>query len=82
MGLSWGTIFIGKMLRASYHLWMKRNHMLHYRTISGNHGLQMIQLQAAVDHYFDLQTTGMNTMDFYLMDRDKVKLLQEPVEVI
>ena len=56
--------------------------MLHYRTISGINGLEMMRLQTAVDRQFDLKTTDMNTMDFYLLDRDKDKLLQEPVEVI
>ena len=81
-GQSWGTMFIGKMLRASHHLWMERNHMLHYRTVSGINGLEMMRLQTAVDQQFDLQTSDMNAADFYLMDRDKDKLLQEPVEVI
>ena len=64
LGQSWGTTFIGKMLRTCHHLWMERNHMLHYSTISGINGLEMMRLQTAVDQQFDLQTTDMNTMDF------------------
>ena len=70
-GLSWRTTFIGEILQASHHLWMERNHMSHYCTISGIHGLEIMRLQTAVNQQFDLQTTDMTTMDLYLMYRDK-----------
>ena len=40
----------------------------------------MSRLKTAVDRQFELQTTDMSIMD--LMDRDKEKLLKEPVEAI
>ena len=50
---SWGTTFVGKMLRATHGLWMERNRILHLRTENGIHGLQMICLNSAISAQYD-----------------------------
>ena len=80
--LSWATLLVGKMLRATHNLWMERNHILHTRTIGGIHGLQMICLDRAVTKQYDLGYENLNQDDFYLLEGDKEVLMQQPADVI
>ena len=78
----WGAKFIGKMLRASHGLWMERNNILHLRTIGNIHGLQMIQLESAITTQYDLGYEDLNQEDYYLLDKDKEDLLQQPIDIV
>ena len=50
----WGSTLVGKMLRATHGLWMERNRILHLRTMSGIHGLQMLCLESTISAQYRL----------------------------
>ena len=78
----WGSTLVGKMLRATHGLWMERNRILHLRTASGVHGLQMICLDRAISAQYDLGYENLNQEDYHLIEREKQDLLQQPVDVL
>ena len=47
-GKRWGEIFVGKLLRATHHLWLQRNSMLHIKAENGMSGLALADLRHAV----------------------------------
>ena len=78
----WGSTLVGKMLRATHGLWMERNRILHLRTTSGIHGLQMMCLESAISTQYRLGYENLNQEDYHLIERDKQDLLQQPVDVL
>ena len=61
---------------------MERNRILHLRTTSGIHGLQMMCLESAISTQYRLGYENLNQEDYHLIERDKQDLLQQPVDVL
>ena len=67
-GTWWGTQLVGKMLQATHLLWLHRNQLLHLKTENGSAGLDMIQLQEAVQQQLLKGREGMDEKDWSLLD--------------
>ena len=47
-GKRWASTLVGKMLRVSHKLWLKRNNLLHLTDLNGVHGITLIELRKLV----------------------------------
>ena len=81
-GKGWGKQLVGKLLRATHHLWLHRNSMLHMKAENGLSGLALADLHEAAQEEFRSGTTDMNSWDWYLMDTTLQDVLADTEEGI
>ena len=81
-GENWAKQFVGKILRATHALWLHRNAMLHIRTDQGMPGMDMVQLQEAVEQQIGLGTGNMHQDDYHLLERDVDEVMEGTIEDI
>ena len=70
------------MLRATLHLWLQRNHILHARTAAGLKGHTLIELQSLVEHQHVIGVVQMAAEDQYLLEMPITDILNGTVEAI
>ena len=81
-GRKWASRLVGRVLRATHHLWMLRNDMVHLKTEEGLKGMDLVVLQHEVESEVNRGVDMMEPEDHYLLDIHLPTLLLEPVEYL
>ena len=81
-GEKWGTELINKVLRATLHLWLQRNEVLHAQTKEGIKVMELASLHTAVEEELAKGMGGLQPDDYYLLDKDIEKIKEESLESI
>ena len=81
-GKEWGTKLVGKLLRATHHLWLHRNSILHAQTENELKCMDIMQLQTAVQGELDKGKTGLPAEDWDHLNVNIHDIMTEPVAYI
>ena len=81
-GGRWGEQFVGKMLRTTLQLWLKRNSMVHSIADNGIDGMDLIQLREAVAVQLEIAEVGLPPDDHYLLEKTLDDVMNDSVEDI
>ena len=81
-GKRWGEQLIGHMLRATLNLWLHRNSMVHCKNEQEVDGMDMVQLQEAIETQLLIGDDNINASDKYLFATTVQDIMSKGIEEI